>query len=85
MALRADIRIVVWTWYAIRLSSAVSHALLVHMKIQVPVFGTFARDSSLGSVSRNVVVTKKQCRLGDEVRKRCTDLCNDVAAPFDAC
>jgi len=40
------------------------------MKIQVPVFGTFARDSSLGSVSRNVVVTKKQCRLGDEVRKR---------------
>ena len=47
-------------------------------------FGTFARDSSLGSVSRNVVVTKKQCRLGDEVRKRCTDLFDGVAAPFDA-
>eukprot|EP01049_Picozoa_sp_SAG25_P024360 SAG25_NODE_10938_length_319_cov_0.459091_1_plen_49_part_10 len=46
--------------------------------MQAAAAGTFARDSSLGSVSRNVVVTKKQCRLGDEVRKRCTDLFDDV-------
>ena len=84
MALGAHVSVVIRGWYAIRRCNAVSCTLLVHMEIQVPVFGTFARDSSLGGVRRNIVVTKYQCRLGDEVRKRRTDLCDDVATPFDA-